>query len=73
MNNELVNRLALQAKENVPKDTLNPDAWIEHYNQQLVKLVVLECVNIVDNLDEAYDAPSTAGKMLKQFFGLKND
>lgn len=40
--------------------------------EKYTELVVLQCVHVVDTLNEAYDAPSTAGKMLKQYFGINN-
>lgn len=73
MNSELVNRLSTQAKDLVPKNTLDSELWIEQYNQNLVELVVLECVNILDTLEEAYNAPSTGGKIIKKVFGIDHE
>ena len=60
------------------------DAWCDKYyfgddlydlewEQKFAELIVRECVHLVDTLNEAYGAPSTAGKFIKQHFGVKND
>ena len=47
--------------------------WMSIDNlEKYTELIVLQCVHVVDTLNEAYDAPSTAGKMLKQYFGIGN-
>ena len=58
------------------------DAWCDKYyfgddlydlewEQKFAELIVRECVHLVDTLNEAYGAPSTAGGFIKQHFGVK--
>ena len=48
---------------------------MDDYDKQAIekfaKLIVQECAHLVDTLNEAYDAPSTAGKFIKEQFGVK--
>jgi hypothetical protein len=39
--------------------------------EAFAELIVQECAHLVDTLNEAYDAPSTAGKFIKEQFGIK--
>ncbi len=39
--------------------------------QKFAELIILECVDLVDTLNEAYDAPSTAGKFIKEHFKIE--
>jgi hypothetical protein len=39
--------------------------------EKFAQLIVAECADLVDTLNEAYDAPSTAGKFIKQHFGVE--
>jgi hypothetical protein len=39
--------------------------------ERFAELIVQECADLVDTLNEAYDAPSTAGKLIKQHFGVE--
>jgi len=39
--------------------------------EKFAELIVRECADLVDTLNEAYDAPSTAGKFIKQHFGVE--
>jgi hypothetical protein len=39
--------------------------------EEFAELIVRECAHLVDTLNEAYGAPSTAGKFIKQQFGVK--
>jgi hypothetical protein len=39
--------------------------------EKFAELIVQECADLVDTLNEAYDAPSTAGKFIKQHFGVE--
>ena len=41
--------------------------------EKFAELIVQECAHLVDTLNEAYGAPSTAGKFIKEHFGVKND
>jgi hypothetical protein len=38
---------------------------------KFAELIVRECADLVDTLNEAYDAPSTAGKFIKAHFGIE--
>ena len=44
---ELIQRLADQARTEVPKGILAPDAWIQQYNQILGRLIIQECVTVL--------------------------
>jgi hypothetical protein len=50
---------------------------MDEYDKQAIEkfaeLIVEECAHLVDTLNEAYGAPSTAGKFIKEHFGVKND
>jgi hypothetical protein len=39
--------------------------------EKFAELIVHECADLVDTLNEAYDAPSTAGKFIKAHFGIE--
>ena len=39
--------------------------------EAFAELIVQECAHLVDTLNEAYDAPSTAGKFIKEQFGIE--
>ena len=39
--------------------------------EKFAELIVRECADLVDTLNEAYDAPSTAGKFIKAHFGIE--
>lgn len=45
--NNLIQTLADQARAEVPKGILAPDAWIEQYNQILGRLIIQECVTVM--------------------------
>jgi len=36
--------LSLKATELVPKDVLEPNAWIKAYNEKFAELIVQECI-----------------------------
>jgi hypothetical protein len=38
--------------------------------EEFAELIVRECAHLVDTLNEAYGAPSTAGKFITQQFGV---
>jgi hypothetical protein len=63
---------------------IEADAWCDQYyfgdkfydiewEKKFAELIVQECAHLVDTLNEAYGAPSTAGKFIKEHFGVKND
>jgi hypothetical protein len=39
--------------------------------ERFAGMIVQECVDLIDTLNEAYDAPSTAGKFIKEHFGIE--
>ena len=39
--------------------------------KRFAELIVIECATLIDTLYEAYGAPSTASKFIKQHFGVK--
>ena len=45
--------------------------YSETYDTKFAELIVLECAHLVDTLNEAYEAPSTGGKFIKEHFGVK--
>jgi hypothetical protein len=38
--------------------------------ERFAGMIIHECVDLIDTLNEAYDAPSTAGKFIKEHFGI---
>ena len=48
---------------------------MDEYDKQAIEkfaeLIVEECAHLVDTLNEAYGAPSTAGEFIKQHFGVE--
>ena len=72
--NERIQELILNATETV--DVYNPDTGITHYREffdkeKFADMIIQECVDLIDTLNEAYDAPSTAGKFIKEHFGIE--
>jgi hypothetical protein len=46
--------------------------WMNVDNvEKFAELIVRDCADLVDTLNEAYEAPSTAGKFIKNHFGIK--
>jgi hypothetical protein len=43
----LIQKIAEQAKAEVPKGILAPDLWIEKYNEILGRLIIQECVTVM--------------------------
>jgi len=39
--------------------------------ERFAGMIIQECVDLIDTLNEAYDAPSTAGKFIKTHFGIE--
>jgi hypothetical protein len=39
--------------------------------ERFAGMIIQECVDLIDTLNEAYDAPSTAGKFIKEHFGIE--
>jgi len=68
--NELIKEFAEQARKKPMGDSwcyTNP----REFEQKFAELVIRECVHLVDTLNEAYEAPSTAGKFIKEHFGVE--
>ena len=71
--NERIRLLAEQANDYANHlDKIGVDeGWQNIFNQKFAQLIVKECADLVDTLNEAYDAPSTAGKFIKTHFGIE--
>lgn len=63
--NERIQQLAKEAGLLFQRDKLS------YEDQKFAELIVKECADLVDTLNEAYDAPSTAGKFIKEHFGVE--
>ena len=63
--NERIKQLAKEAGLLFQRDKLS------YEDQKFAELIVKECADLVDTLNEAYDAPSTAGKFIKEHFGVE--
>ena len=68
--------------DRIRKMAIEADAWCDQYyfgdkfydiewEKKFAELIVQECAHLVDTLNEAYGAPSTAGKFIKQHFGVE--
>jgi len=80
--NERIKELAEQATTKI-SFRLDPNTYkhiddpegdferVEFDKQKFAELIVRECADLVDTLNEAYDAPSTAGKFIKAHFGIE--
>jgi hypothetical protein len=60
---ERIKVLAEQVKNDMPKDSLAVDQWIEEYNQKFARVVAAECAAICD-LYAMPDGTSTAAMVL---------
>jgi hypothetical protein len=49
----------------------NGEVVYDHRLEKFAELIVQECADLVDTLNEAYEAPSTAGKFIKNHFGIE--
>ena len=43
----------------------------KEFSEKFAEEIVRECAHLVDTLNEAYGAPSTAGKFIKEHFGIE--
>ena len=68
--NERIKELALQATTYIEPTATSGEGWIFN-KEKFAELIIKECVDLVDTLNEAYDAPSTAGKFIKKHFGIE--
>ena len=64
--NERTQALATQAKQSVPQGILAVDKWIETYNKEFARLIVLECAEIADTAE-----PFLASDLIKEHFGVE--
>jgi hypothetical protein len=67
MNNKF-SYLAEKAGLNMHNDPIDGHDF-SHELEKFAELIVQECAHLVDTLNEAYGAPSTAGKFIKEHFG----
>ena len=51
----------------------NGEVVYDHRLEKFAELIVRECADLVDTLNEAYEAPSTAGKFIKNHFGVDEE
>jgi hypothetical protein len=66
--NERIKELAAKANfGHMEKNQVVYDPRLEKF----AELIVLECADLIDTLNEAYEAPSTGGKFIKEHFGVK--
>ena len=66
--NERIKQLAAKANfGHMEKNEVVYDPRLEKF----AELIVLECADLIDTLNEAYEAPSTGGKFIKEHFGVK--
>ena len=66
--NERIKQLAAKANfGHMEKNEVVYDPRLEKF----AELIVMECAQLIDTLNEAYDAPSTGGKFIKEHFGVK--
>ena len=68
--NERIQQLAEQATTYIKPTATSGEGWIFN-KEKFAELIIKECVDLVDTLNEAYDAPSTAGKFIKKHFGIE--
>ena len=66
--NERIGKLAEQAGLLGPRSRVGNS---HEAAEKFAELIVRECVDLVDTLNEAYGAPSTAGKFIKKHFGIE--
>lgn len=70
--NERVQALADQAKQSVPQGILDVDKWIETYNKEFARLIVLECADVAYKFDElTLGQGYTVAKYIKKHFGVE--
>jgi len=73
--NDRIKAIAEQAAkwvcENEPRSMDDDELFRELSMEKFAELIVRECAYLTDTLNEAYDAPSTTGKIIKEHFGVK--
>ena len=66
--NERIKQLAAKAYfGHMEKNEVVYDPRLEKF----AELIVRDCAHLIDTLNEAYDAPSSGGKFIKEQFGIK--
>ena len=66
--NERIKQLAAKANFGHME---NGEVVYDHRLEKFAELIIRECAHLIDTLNEAYDAPSTGGKFIKEHFGVK--
>jgi len=51
--------------------SISQDEITDIFEQKFAELIVKECAELVDTLNESYGAPSTGGKFIKKHFGVE--
>jgi len=69
--NERLKQLAIESKLIAPEYNGFDHTRLSISQQRFAELIVRECADLVDTLNEAYNAPSTSGKFIKQHFGVE--
>jgi len=70
--NERIQVLADQAKQSVPQGILAVDKWIETYNKEFARLIVVECADVAYKFDElTLGQGYTVAKHIKKHFGIE--
>ena len=68
--NERIRRMAERARGT---RKYVPPVWqfFDDELEKFVQLVVLDCARVMDELNEAYGAPSTAGEFIRRYYETK--
>ena len=70
--NERIQALADRAKESIPQGILAVDKWIETYNKEFARLIVVECADVAYKFDElTLGQGYTVAKHIKKHFGIE--
>ena len=69
--NKRIEELSVQAEKYADDNFRGEPTWSEAYESKFAELIVRECADLIDTLNEAYEAPSTGGKFIKEHFGVK--
>jgi len=70
--NDRIQALATQARQSVPQGILDVDKWIETYNKEFARLIVLECADVAYKFDElTLGQGYTVAKHIKKHFGIE--
>jgi len=69
--NERICKIAQETDAWCDQRYLGEDSYDIEWEKKFAELIVRECAHLVDTLNEAYGAPSTAGKFIKERFGVE--